>query len=152
MFDRNVPVSEVARTLGVATQVVYRWRQAWQRGGEQALASKGPAGPKSRLTQEQLDELVAALLKGPIAQGYTTQLWTLPRVACLIKDLTGVEYHPGHVWRILGSLGFSCQRPERRAIERDDQAIGQWKPVHWPAIKKKRPSKAAKSSSSTKAG
>ncbi|MRR31362.1 transposase [bacterium] len=152
MFDRNVPVSEVARTLGVATQVVYRWKQAWQRGGEQALASKGPAGPKSRLTQGQLDELVAALLKGPVAQGYKTQLWTLPRVACLIKDLTGVEYHPGHVWRILGSLGFSCQRPERRAIERDDQAIGQWKRVHWPAIKKKRPSKAAKSSSSTKAG
>jgi transposase len=152
MFDRNVPVSEVARTLGVATQVVYRWKQAWQRGGEQALASKGPAGPKSRLTQGQLDELVAALLKGPIAQGYKTQLWTLPRVGCLIKDLTGVEYHPGHVWRILGSLGFSCQRPERRAIERDDQAISQWKRVHWPAIKKKRPSKAARSSSSTKAG
>jgi transposase len=152
MFDRNVPVSEVARTLGVATQVVYRWKQAWHRGGEQALASKGPAGPKSRLTQGQLDELVAALLQGPIAQGYKTQLWTLPRVACLIKDLTGVEYHPGHVWRILGSLGFSCQRPERRAIERDEQAIGQWKRVHWPAIKKKRPSKAAKSSSSTKAG
>lgn len=152
MFDRNVPVSEVARTLGVATQVVYRWKQAWQRGGEQALASKGPAGPKSRLTPGQLEELAAALLRGPIAQGYKTQLWTLPRVACLIKDLSGVEYHPGHVWRILGSLGFSCQRPERRAIERDEQAIGQWKRVHWPAIKKKRPRKAAKLSSSTKAG
>jgi transposase len=151
MFERNVPVSEVARRLGVASQVIYRWREAWERGGEQALASKGPAGPKSRLTEAQVNEIVAALLKGPVAQGYKTQLWTLPRVACLIKDLTGVQYHPGHVWRILGSLGFSCQRPERRAIERDEEAIRQWKRVHWPAIKKKRPSKAGKSCSSTKA-
>lgn len=151
MFERNMPVPEIARSLGVASQVVYRWRESWQRGGERALASKGPAGPKSRLSQSQLDELVSALLKGPAAQGYKTQLWTLPRVAGLIKDLTGIEYHPGHVWRILGSLGFSCQRPERRAIERDEQAIGQWKRVCWPAIKKKRPGKGAKSSSSTKA-
>jgi transposase len=151
MFERNVPVSEVVRRLGVAQQVIYRWREAWERGGEQALASKGPAGPKSRLTEAQINEIVAALLKGPVEQGYRTQLWTLPRVACLIKDLTGVQYHPGHVWRILGSLGFSCQRPERRAIERDEEAIRQWKRVHWPAIKKKRPSKAGKSCSSTKA-
>lgn len=151
MFERNVPVSEVARGLGVASQVVYRWRQAWERGGEEALASKGPAGPKSRLTETQINEIVAALLEGPVAQGYQTQLWTLPRVAGLIKDLTGVQYHPGHVWRVLGTLGFSCQRPERRAIERDEPAIQQWKRVHWPAIKKKRRSKAGKSSSSTRA-
>lgn len=151
LFERSIPVPEIARSLGVASQVVYRWREAWQKGGTRALASKGPAGPKSRLSQSQLDELVSALLKGPTAQGYKTQLWTLPRVTCLIKDLTGIEYHPGHVWRILGSLGFSCQRPERRAIERDEQAIGHWKRVRWPAIKKKRPSKGATSSSSTKA-
>jgi transposase len=151
MFERNVPVSEVARRLGVARQVIYRWRQAWERGGEQALASKGPAGPKSRLTEVQVEEIVAALLKGPVEQGYKTELWTLPRVAGLIKELTGVQYHPGHVWRILGTLGFSCQRPERRAIERDEEAIRQWKRLRWPAIKKKRLSKAVKSCSSTKA-
>jgi transposase len=151
MFECGVPVSEVARRLGVASQVVYRWRQAWERGGDEALASKGPAGPKSRLTEAQVNEVVAALLKGPIEQGYKTQLWTLPRVSRLIADLTGVKYHPGHVWRILGTLGFSCQRPERRAIERDEEAIRQWKRVHWPAIKKKRLSKAAKSYSSTRA-
>ena len=151
MFERNVPVSEVARSLGVARQVAYRWREAWEKGGEAALASKGPAGPKVRITDAQLEEIVAALIKGPIARGYKTQLWTLPRVAALIKDLTGVEYHPGHVWRILGSLGFSCQRPERRAIERDEEAIRQWKQVGWPQLKKKPRKKAARSSSSTKA-
>lgn len=151
MFDRNVPVAEVARSLKVARQVAYRWRQLWERGGEEALASKGAAGPKARLTQAQCDQIVDALLKGPIEHGYKTQLWTLPRVAGLIKDLTGAQYHPGHVWRVLGTLGFSCQRPERRAIERDEPAIRSGKRVRWPAIKKKRLGKAAKSSSSTKA-
>ena len=151
MFERNVPVSEVARSLGVARQVAYRWREAWERGGEAALASKGPAGPKHRITDAQVEEIVAALVKGPVERGYKTQLWTLPRVASLIKDLTGVEYHPGHVWRILGSIGFSCQRPERRAIERDEEGIRRWKQVGWPKLKKKPRKKAARSSSSTKA-
>jgi transposase len=143
LFERNLPVPEVVRRLGVARQVVYRWHAAWKDGGELALASKGSAGPKSRITPEQTQQIVDALLKGPAAQGYKTHLWTLPRTADLIEDLTGVHYHPGHVWRILGNLGFSCQRPERRAIERDEVAIGQWKRVKWPEIKKKRVDKAA---------
>lgn len=143
LFDQNVPVPEVVRRLGVARQVAYRWHQTWEAGGEAALASKGSAGPKARLTCSQTEQITDALLKGPIAQGYKTQLWTLPRVAALIKTLTGIRYHPGHVWRILGNLGFSCQRPERRAIERDEEAIRQWRRAKWPALKKKRSGKAA---------
>ena len=60
----------------------------------------------------------------------------MPRVAALIEQVTGVRYHPGHVWRLLGALGFSCQRPERRAVEPDEPAIRHWKRVQWPAIKK----------------
>jgi transposase len=142
LFEKGWPVAEVARRLGVARQVGYRWHEAWQSGGAAALASKGPAGPKSKLDPTQTERIVDALLEGPAAYGYKTQLWTLPRVAGLIEDLTGVRYHPGHVWRVLGSLGFSCQRPERRAIERDEQAIRHWKRVTWPNIKKKPPGKA----------
>lgn len=143
LFDRNVPVPEVVRRLGVARQVAYRWHQTWQAGGEAALASKGSAGPKARLSACQTEQITNALLQGPISQGYKTQLWTLPRVAALIESLTGIRYHSGHVWRILGDLGFSCQRPERRAIERDEEAIRQWRRVKWPALKKKRSGKAA---------
>lgn len=142
MFEQDRSVSEVVRRLGVARQVVYRWRDAWKAGGEAALVSKGPAGRKPRLNSRQTQRIVDALVKGPLAQGYKTQLWTLPRVRDLIEQLTGIRYHPGHVWRVLGSLGFSCQRPERRAVERDDKAIGQWKRVQWPNIKKKPPDKA----------
>ena len=143
LFEKNVPVPEVVRRLGVTRQVAYRWHQTWQAGGEAALASKGSAGPKNRLSPSQTEQITNALLQGPLAQGYKTQLWTLPRVAALIENLTGIRYHPGHVWRILGDLGFSCQRPERRAIERDEEAIRQWRRVKWPALKKKRSGKAA---------
>jgi len=135
-------VPEVVRRLGVARQVAYRWQAAWESGGEAALASKGAAGPKAKITPVQTQQIVEALLQGPKAQGYKTQMWTLPRMADLIENLTGVRYHPGHVWRIMGNLGFSCQRPERRAIERDEAAIRQWKRVKWPALKKKRSGKA----------
>ncbi len=143
LFEKSMPVPEVVRRLGIARQVGYRWHQTWKAGGEAALASKGSAGPKARLTRDQTEQITDALLKGPVAQGYKTQLWTLPRVAALIENLTSIRYHPGHVWRILGELGFSCQRPERRAIERDEEAIQQWRRVKWPALKKKRSAKAA---------
>jgi transposase len=142
MFEQNVPVPEVVRRLGVARQVAYRWQAAWQAGGQTALASKGAAGPKFKITPAQTQQIVEALLQSPTARGYKTALWTLPRMADLIENLTGVLYHPGHVWRIMGNLGFSCQRPERRAIERDETAIRQWKRVKWPALKKRRSGKA----------
>jgi len=138
--------------MGIARQVGYRWKKAWQKGGTDALASKGRAGPKPRLLPRQTGKLIEALLKGPGAHGYKTQLWTLPRVAVLIEKMTGVRYHPGHVWKLMGALGFSCQRPERRALERDEPAIRHWKRVQWPAIKKKRAASVGSSSSLTKAG
>ncbi|HMP08211.1 MAG TPA: IS630 family transposase [Lacipirellulaceae bacterium] len=152
LFAKGLSAPEVARRLGVARQVASRWKAAWKQGGAAALASKGPAGPKPKLTVKQTQQVVQALLAGPAAQGYKTALWTLPRVAALIKDLTGVEYHPGHVWRLLGASGFSCQRPERRAIERDDQAIARWRREVWPALKKRRADNTEPLSLLTKAG
>ena len=136
LFAKGHSAPDVARRLGVARQVAYRWKNAWKQGGKAALASKGPAGPKSKLTVKQTQQVVKPLLAGPEAQGYKTALWTLPRVAALIKELTGVDYHPGHVWRLPGANGFSCQRPERRAIGHDDKTIARWKREFWPAASK----------------
>jgi transposase len=136
LFAKGHSAPEVARRLGVARQVAYRWKNAWENGGSGALKSKGPAGRKPKLTVEQTQQVTEALLAGPGAQGYKTDLWTLPRVAALIEDLTGVCYHPGHVWRLLGASGFSCQRPERRAVERNPKAVRRWQRVAWPDLKK----------------
>ena len=151
LFAKGDAPAEVAKRLGVVRQAAYRWKWAWEAGGKAGLASKGKAGRKARLTQGDVLKLTEALLAGPRSQGYKTELWTLPRVSVLIRKLTGVSYHPGHIWRVLRALGFSCQRPERRALERNEQAIGRWKRRQWPAQKKKPASSAARSSSWTKA-
>jgi len=85
----------------------------------------------------QKEDLKAALRKGPEAHGYCTGLWTAARVGILIQELTGIKYHPGHVWKLLRQLGWTPQRPVGRALERDEAAITEWKAKQWPAIKKK---------------
>ena len=77
------------------------------------------------------------LLKGAQAVGFPTDLWTCPRVAQLIRERLGVSYHVDHVCRVLHGLGWSPQRPSRRAIERDESAIQNWICAEWPRIKKK---------------
>ena len=139
LFGKGYSSSEVAQRLGVARQVSHRWKLAWEAGGSAALSSKGNAGRKPKIDTAARQQIYAALLEGPRSQGYRTELWTLPRVRALIHKLTGVRYHEGHVWRVLGSLGFSCQRPERRALERDEKAIKTWKRKTWPALKKTPP-------------
>lgn len=136
LFDKGYSSAEVAQRLGVVRQVGHRWKQAWEAGGSAALTSKGKAGRKSKLDAKACAQIKAALIAGPGSQGHRTELWTLPRVRVLIQRLTGVRYHEGHVWRVLGALGFSCQRPERRAIECDEKAIKTWQRKTWPALKK----------------
>ncbi len=91
------------------------------------------------MSEAQKRTLVSLLLKGALRAGYTTDLWTLGRVAALIDQQFGVRYHPSHVWKVLTALGWSCQKPERRAVERDEVAIARWKREAWPWIKKRRP-------------
>ena len=104
-----------------------------------------------RLTPAQLAELDVALRQGPRAQGFRTSLWTLSRVARLITRLTGVQYHPGHVWRLLGTLKWTVQRPAKRAKERNQGAIRQWIRTRWPTVKKTLGGAAPGSSSKTRA-
>src|SRR5438876_472039 len=73
----------------------------------------------------------------PEVRGYETELWTTVRVADLIEQECGVKYHPAHVWRILQELGWSCQRPTRRALERNEKKIEGWQKKRWPKLKKK---------------
>jgi transposase len=94
-------------------------------------------GRKRKLSGDDLCQLEACLLEGARAHGYDTDLWTLKRIAQLIRRRFKVSYHPGHVWKLLGQLGWSCQRPERRARERNEVAIRRWLRYRWPRIKKK---------------
>lgn len=137
LFDRGLSQGEVSRQLGVHRQSVSRWHQAWSKQGTKALLKAGRAGRKPRLLPWQLEQLSRGLKEGPEVLGYGTGLWTAWRVADLIERQTGLKFHPGHVWRILRSLGWSCQRPTGRATQRDEPAIRRWKRVRWPELKKK---------------
>lgn len=137
LLEQGQTDADIARQLNITRQSVGRWRVKWDSGGVQALKSKGPAGVKPRITPAQTDKVMAALKAGPLAAGHHTDVWTLPRVATLVQQLTGERYHSGHCWHLLRRLGFSCQRPTRRAIERDEKKIAGWKRSKWPALKKR---------------
>jgi transposase len=142
LFDRGLVKAEVARRLGVSAQSAGRWYRAWQAQGTDGLKKAGRAGRKPRLDSRQLERIEQALRQGPEVLGYDTPLWTAPRVADLIQRHSGVRYHPDHIYRLLQKLGWSCQRPVGRALERDERAIRRWKRQRWPAIKKKPSPKA----------
>jgi transposase len=138
MFERGgLSQAEIARFVGVSHQTVSDWHDTWEQGGKEALRAAGRAGRLPRATDAQLAEVASVLEKGPRANGYATDLWNLARVAEVIEKVTGVSYSEGHVWRILrDKLGWSHQRPARRAVERDDEAIERWKKERWPRVKK----------------
>ena len=127
---------EVARTVGAPRQTVYRWRDVLNADGIDALRDMSKGGRPPQLGAAELSRLYVALLEGPELHGFTTPLWTLKRVRLWIEREFGVRYSEVHVWRLLGQLGFSNQKPDRRALERDGVAIEEWRKRTWPALKK----------------
>lgn len=127
---------EVARQIGVDRRSVRRWKSAALKGGSAAVSAKPASGRPRRLAVRDLRRLRRLLIKGAAAAGLPTDLWTCPRVAWLIRQQFGVHYHPAHVSRLLHGLGFSPQKPTRRAVERDEQRIQAWIEQDWPRIKK----------------
>jgi transposase len=133
LFAAGHSQAQVARQLGVARQNVSRWRAQWRQGGLNALAGRGPTGTAPRLCEAQLAAVDQALRQGARANGFDTDHWTLARITSVIERLTGVGYHPGHVWKVLRHrLHYRLQRPARRAVERNEQAIARWVAEDWP--------------------
>jgi transposase len=149
-FARGASQAQVAGELGVSRQTASRWYAAWRSGGLRALRAPARQGHPARLTPAQLRRVERALLRGAQAHGFDNDLWTLARVAVVIERLTGVRYHPGHVWRILRAMGWTPQRPTRRAVERDEDRITQWVTEDWPRIKQTPASRAVGWSSPTR--
>ena len=139
--------AEVARRVGCHASSVMRWRKAHDRDGPGALKPKRASGRPARLSAKDRQRLVEHLLEGPVAHGYRTDVWTTQRVAELIERKFGVTYHRDHVGRLLHALGWSHQKPTRRALQRDEEAIARWKRQRWPRIKRGRRGWAPTSSS-----
>ena len=134
LFTKGMRPAEVARELGVSRQAATVWYHAWQEEGVRGLRQAERTGRPPVLTTKELTKVERALRAGPAAYGWHTELWTLQRVADVIAMETGVRYHVGHVWKILRRLGWTWQKPARRAIERDEEGIARWVREEWPAI------------------
>ena len=137
LLDQGRRVTEIARKIGCSHSSVVRWRETVTEEGAAGLKAKPVPGCPPKLTVRQKQRIPTLLVRGALAWGFRTDLWTTPRIADVIDRKFGVRYHPTQVGRILVDLGWSCQKPERRALERNEQAIEDWKGPTWHAIKKK---------------
>ena len=150
-LKRNLSLHEIARRLGCHASSVLRWRNAFRAKGAEGLKAQPASGRPPKLSAPQRLRLVRLLAQGAVAHGYRTELWTTQRIADLIAQRLGVRYHRNHVGKLLHQVGWSHQKPERRAIERDEAAIQTWKQTVWPRVKKTPRGWQPTSSFSTKA-
>ena len=146
----NIAQASVARELKVSRMSVSRWYRQWKRSGRDALKAAPRAGRKPLLNARHLQRVQAELRKGARSHGFSADLWTLPRVTTVIERVTGVRYHPGHVWKVLGAMQWTVQKPEQQAKERNPDQVEYWKTVRWPELKKTLLASAPGSSSKTK--
>ncbi len=137
LFDKGITPVVIARKLKVDRRSVRRWKANYRKQGAKGLKAKPAPGRPPRINARGKIKLEQALLLGAKHAGFPTDLWTCPRVAALIRKTFRVAYHNHHIPRLLRSLGWSPQKPERLARERDEAAIQRWVKVDWPKIKKK---------------
>jgi transposase len=135
--------TQIADALGVSEGAVSQWMKRATEEGVEALRHKPPPpGAPSRLSEDQRAKLPELLAQGALAYGFKGEAWTCERVAVVIRREFGVSYHPAHVSRVVRMLGLSLQKPQRRAEQRDEEAIEHWKEKKWPYLKKGRSRKA----------
>jgi len=127
---------EIARALGVTEGAVSQWIKRGREGGVEALRKRSSPGAPSRLSEEQRTQLKELLAQGAPAHGFRGEVWTCQRVVEVIRKEFGVVYHPAHVSRLVRRLGLSLQKPQRRANQRDEEAIERWKQERWPELKR----------------
>ena len=136
LLASGLSLHEVARRTGCNASSVMRWRNAQKRHGEEGLKPKPVPGRPAKLNTKQKKRLLKLLLKGAMANGYQTELWTTARIAEIIQKNFGITYHRDHIGRLMASLGWSYQKPEKRALQRDEMAIEEWRRTQWPRVKK----------------
>lgn len=137
LLVRGKKPKEVAEILGVRRRSVNRWEHESRQPRKKRAAR--PVGRPRKLSEQQVKRLEKALDKGAYAFGYAGHYWTLDRIAQVIWQLFEVRYDTSSVWHVMRRMGWSSQRPQRQALQRDDEAIEQWKEEELPKIKKVSP-------------
>jgi transposase len=134
--ERGWKQTHIADALGVTEGAVSQWMKRAREEGVEGLRHKPPPGATPRLSEYERAKLPELLAQGAQAHGFRGEVWTCERVATAIQREFGVSYHPAHVSRLLKALRQSLQKPQRRANQRDEEAIEHWKEKKWPSLKK----------------
>jgi transposase len=138
LLDKGMTPTQVSASIGVARQTVQKWK-AWVRdGGKRALKAVPQHVKTCRLSPDQQKELGKIIEAGAAAAGFETDLWTTARLAEVIEKKFKITYNADHLGRLLRSIGFSCQKPTKRAREQNEREVKQWRKQDWPRIKKGR--------------
>lgn len=133
LVEQGESPTVVARILGVRTPSIHRWRRMAHK--PHGLEARRIPGPTPRLSDYHLRKLERLLRQGAKKHGWPNELWTADRVARLIRQRFGVSFHPEHVRKILKRrLGWTSQKPKRKARERHDKEVERWKGDELPRI------------------
>ena len=130
--------SDIAEMLGVSEGAVSQWMKMERVAGPAALAARPHTGAPRRLDDVQCRELLQILTKGAVAYGFRGEVWSCPRIACVIAREFGVSYHQGHVWRLLKRLHWTLQKPRPKAAQCEQAQVERWRTQTWPSLKKGR--------------
>jgi len=136
LVEGKLRQAEIARQLGVSEAAVSKWKKQLDERGPEALQARKSTGRPPRLSGQQKQQLVGKLEGGALAAGFSSEQWTQARVLQVIAREFGVHYHPNYISRLLHELGWSVQKPESRARERDEELVRAWLSRDWPRIKK----------------
>jgi len=136
LVKQGLSLNAVARRLGCAPSSVMRWADRYRQEGEAGVKVRSAPGRPRMLTARQEAKLLKELLRGALAHGYDTDLWTTQRIAEVIERRFEIRFHRAHVGRLLARNDWSPQKPERRARERDEAAIARWKRTRWTRVKR----------------
>lgn len=147
LYQAGWKQKDIAEALGVTQGAVSQWIKLGKEKGEGALKARKSPGSPRRLSTAERQRIPGLLERGAESFGFRGDLWTCPRVAKMIECELGVKYHPAHVSRILKELGWTPQKPIRRAKQRKEAEIRRWKAERWPELKKRRKKKDELSSS-----
>ena len=137
LFEKGLAPVDIAKKVKVDRRSVRRWKASFLKQGHTGVVARPASGRPPKLAARQKRQLERSLLKGAQSAGFPTDLWTCPRIGDLIQRKFGVEYHVHHIGRLMRSMGWSPQKLEKRARERDEKAVQKWISEDWPRIKKK---------------
>ena len=138
LYEKRKKINDIAEFFGVHRCVVSHWITTYKRKGKIALKSKKAKGPESKLTKEEMKEILSWLNDDATIYGFETPLWTCKRVQQTIIKKMGKKLHTTNIMRLFKKLNLSPQKPERQASQRNRKAVRKWLKKEWPEIEKHR--------------